>query len=116
MVLLASGYVIKAELGMKIAAKLGINPEQNNIFNARVHINRYTQARIPNFPMLRGIEYAPFQPDFAYILVTRHEDDNRKRKFKERLLDMRVKRAFMRLVEVELEEGDLQWDTVYRYW
>ncbi|GLB42393.1 hypothetical protein LshimejAT787_1104080 [Lyophyllum shimeji] len=90
MVRLGSGYVMKAELGMKIAATLGINPEQNNIQNARVHINRYTQARIPNFPMLRGIEYAPFQPDFAYILVTRHEDDNRKRKFKERPLDLGI--------------------------
>ncbi|GLB42401.1 hypothetical protein LshimejAT787_1104160 [Lyophyllum shimeji] len=114
MVLLGSGYVMKAELGMKIAAKLGINPEQNNIFHARVHINRYTQARNPNFPMLRGIEYAPFQPDFAYILVTRQDDDNRKRKFKERPLDLRVKRAFMQLGE--LEEGDIQWDTVRWRW
>ncbi|GLB42405.1 hypothetical protein LshimejAT787_1104200 [Lyophyllum shimeji] len=111
MVLLGSGYVMKAELGMKIAAKLGIDPEDNDVLNARVHINRYTQARIPNFPMLRAIVYTPFRPGdaFAYILVTRQEDDNPKRKFKERPLDLRVKRAFMRLGE--LEEGDIQWDT-----
>ncbi|GLB42400.1 putative structural maintenance of chromosomes protein [Lyophyllum shimeji] len=92
MVHLGSGYVMKAELGMKIAAKLGINPEQNDVHNARVHINRYTQARIPNFPKLRAYVYTPFKPDdtTAYILVTRHEDDNRERKFEERPLDLGI--------------------------
>ncbi|KAF7425920.1 hypothetical protein PC9H_008282 [Pleurotus ostreatus] len=107
---------MKPELGCKIAEKLGMNPDENDIFNAQVYINRHTRAINPNFPMIRAIEYAPWKPKdtFAFILVTKHADDHKRRKFRERRQDVLIKRFFMKLRE--LKPGDLSWDTVLRNW
>ncbi|KAL0957287.1 hypothetical protein HGRIS_001562 [Hohenbuehelia grisea] len=117
MVLLASGYVMNTKVAMSMAKELGIEEAHNNVINARVFLNRHTRSINPNFPMIRAIGgYTPFKPDdtFAYILVTRHADDNRNRKFKERLVDRKIRRAFMNLGG--LKDGDLHWDTVPRRW
>ncbi|KAL0948545.1 hypothetical protein HGRIS_011105 [Hohenbuehelia grisea] len=118
MVWLASGYVMKTKLAMDMAKELGIDEARNNVLNARVFLNRYIRSQYPNFPMIRGFEYAPFKPDdtFAYILVTRLADDNPKRTFEERPVDRKIKDAFVKIVGLQDSDVHMHWATVRCQW
>ncbi|KAF4571721.1 hypothetical protein EYR40_008244 [Pleurotus pulmonarius] len=108
MVRLVVGYVMKPETTLKIAENMGYSPNKKTPMGARLYINRYIREHNPKFPVFVAADYPPFKGEFlAYVLVTRYEDGDRNREFKERPLDRKVSDILAKLGG--MEQGDNWW-------